>query len=225
MVSLTGCASKEPITSQTSQSTQTQGQQTQSVQPTKPDQPAQPAKTWSSPPAMQIYPKKPYHAIIHTNLGDISIKLFSENAPNTVNNFTFLARNAFYDGLKFHRVIKNFMIQTGDPLTKDTSKEMSWGTGGPGYTIKDELTGNEKYPFGTVAMANTGAPNSGGSQFFIISAAGGYPLPPSYTVFGKVTKGLDVVDKIQNVSTTGNEGTPPNKPQQDIIIQKVTVSE
>jgi peptidylprolyl isomerase len=164
--------------------------------------------------------KKYTSATITTNKGVIEIT-FNEKTPKTVANFAKLATSNFYNGIRFHRVIKNFMIQAGDPLTKDTTKEAAWGTGGPGYTIADELNGSESYALGTVAMANTGQPNSGGSQFFIVTANPSVPLPPSYTVFGKVTKGIETALLIQNVETTGDRGNPANKPLQDVIIEKV----
>ena len=154
------------------------------------------------------------HAIITTNKGVIEIDLATDK-PLAVGNFQKLVTSNFYDGVRFHRVIKGFMIQAGDPLSKDLTKKASWGTGGPGYTFNDELTGTETYPQGTLAMANAG-PNTNGSQFFIVTAASGAPLPPSYTVFGKVTKGLDVALAIENVQTDASD-----KPLQDVIIQNV----
>jgi cyclophilin family peptidyl-prolyl cis-trans isomerase len=109
------------------------------------------------------------------------------------------------------------MIQAGDPQSKDLTKKSLWGTGGPGYKFDDELSGNETYPQGTVAMANAG-PNTNGSQFFIVTASPAAPLPPSYTVFGKVTKGLDVALKIENVKTE-----TADRPVNDVIIEKVSV--
>lgn len=160
-------------------------------------------------------------ATITTNKGVIEIA-FATNTPNTVKNFGTLANNKFYEGIRFHRVIKDFMIQAGDPLSKDPSQVAAWGTGGPGYKFNDELTGSEKYSLGTVAMANSG-PNTNGSQFFIVTANPGVGLPPNYTVFGKVTKGIEVALAIQNVKTTGDAGSPANKPLEDVIIEKVEV--
>jgi cyclophilin family peptidyl-prolyl cis-trans isomerase len=164
--------------------------------------------------------KKYTSAVITTNKGVIEIT-FNEKTPKTVANFTKLATSRFYDNVRFHRVIKDFMIQVGDPLTKDKTKETQWGTGGPGYTIADELNGSELYALGAVAMANTGQPNSGGSQFFIVTANPSVPLPPTYTVFGKVTKGIETALLIQNVQTTGDRGNPANKPIEDVIIEKI----
>lgn len=155
-------------------------------------------------------------ALLTTNKGTIEIT-FEKNTPLTVKNFTTLALKDYYSGVRFHRVIKNFMIQTGDPLSKDLANQAMWGTGGPGYKFNDELTGKEQYPLGTVAMANAG-PNTNGSQFFIVTANPGYPLPPSYTVFGHVTKGIETALAIQEVNTN-----PSDRPLEDIIIQKVEV--
>ncbi|MEK7582004.1 MAG: peptidylprolyl isomerase [Patescibacteria group bacterium] len=155
------------------------------------------------------------NVIIKTNKGDIEIELFGDKAPNTVANFKKLASEGFYDGIKFHRVIKGFMIQGGDPLSKDESKRALWGTGGPGYQFADELTGQEKYPQGTFAMANAG-PNTNGSQFFIVTASPEAPLPPAYTVFGKVVNGMNVALNIEKVETAPNE-----QPLENIVIEKV----
>jgi len=144
-------------------------------------------------------------AVIHTSMGAMTVKLLPSDAPKTVENFTKLSREGFYSGVKFHRVIKGFMNQTGDPLTKDDSMADRWGTGNPGYRFEDEIDPSSAlyergYKRGVVAMANSG-PNTNGSQFFIMAAD--YPLPPSYTIFGEVTEGLDVVAAINNVETDG----------------------
>lgn len=158
-------------------------------------------------------------AILHTNMGDITFT-FASDKPNTTSNFIKLASSGFYNGVKFHRVIQGFMIQTGDPLSKDDSQKNAWGTGGPGYKFADELTGQEKYNIGTVAMANSG-PNTNGSQFFIMTSD--VPLPPSYTVFGKVEIGQDVADKISKVKTNGSSqmGTGNDRPIDSVIINSV----
>ncbi len=155
-------------------------------------------------------------ATITTNKGAIEIT-FEKNTPITVEKFGTLAASDFYSGVRFHRVIKDFMIQTGDPNSKDIVKQGEWGMGGPGYKFNDELTGNEQYPLGTVAMANSG-PNTNGSQFFIVTANPGYPLPPNYTVFGHVTKGIETVLAIQAVKTGQSD-----RPLEDIIIEKMEV--
>jgi Peptidyl-prolyl cis-trans isomerase (rotamase) - cyclophilin family len=215
MMSLIGCTKTQPPAS-----SQTQGQQNQSVQSNEPNQTKQPTnhKTWSSPPEMQIDQNKPYHAIIHTNFGDISIKLFPEDAPKTVNNFIFLARNHFYDGLKFHRVIKNFMIQTGDPNGN--------GTGGPGYKFADELSTKHTYAPGVVAMANSG-PNTNGSQFFIGSGSDVSNLNqnPDYTIFGQVDGGMTVVDKIASVRVGPNSSGEVSLPLESVTMNSVDIQE
>ncbi len=155
--------------------------------------------------------------IIKTNMGEIEVELNLEKTPNTAENFKKLASSGFYDGVRFHRVIKDFMIQTGDPQSKDLSQKAYWGTGGPGYKFADEISGDEKYTVGTLAMANSG-PNTNGSQFFIVTAQPGYPLPASYTVFGKVTKGLDNALKINEVQTDGSD-----RPIKDVIINSIVV--
>lgn len=146
------------------------------------------AQQWSSPPAMQIDPEKSYKVSMDTTQGTIEIELFPEYAPKTVNNFVFLAREGFYDGVTFHRVISNFMIQGGDPT--------GTGRGGPGYRFEDEFDGNPlRHETGVLSMANAG-PNTNGSQFFITHGPQPH-LDNRHTVFGKVTKGQDVVDAIR----------------------------
>ena len=132
-------------------------------------------------------------------------------APNTVNNFVFLAAHHYYDGVIFHRIIKGFMCQGGDPT--------GTGTGGPGYKFADELPAPGRYEVGSVAMANAG-PNTNGSQFFVVSGPSGVRLPPQYSLFGKVVKGLDVLAQMESVPTG-----PRDKPQQDLVIQSVTITE
>jgi cyclophilin family peptidyl-prolyl cis-trans isomerase len=161
-------------------------------------------------------PQKAVSATVTTNYGTIEFS-FATSAPMAVENFSKLAQSGFYNGVRFHRVIKDFMIQGGDPLSKEADKKAQWGTGGPGYKFNDELTGQEQYTLGTVAMANAG-PNTNGSQFFIVTANPGVPLPPSYTVFGHVTKGIETALKIQEVQTD-----PSDRPLQDVIIEKVDI--
>lgn len=143
---------------------------------------------WNTPPAMQIDPQRNYSCTIETARGNIEIKLFGAEAPLTVNNFVFLAREGFYDGVSFHRVINNFMIQGGDPT--------GTGRGGPGYRFADEFAGNpHKHETGSLSMANAG-PGTNGSQFFICHGPQPH-LNGRHTVFGRVTSGQDVVDAIQ----------------------------
>lgn len=159
---------------------------------------------------------------LKTSMGDISFETYDQDAPKTAQNFIDLANKKFYDGILFHRVIKGFMDQTGDPLTKDASKQNLWGTGGPGYKFADELDPNtpsykQGYVKGVVAMANSG-PNTNGSQFFIMAAD--YPLDHNYTIFGKVVAGQEVVDAINNVPTDSND-----RPLTPVKILSVTVGD
>ncbi|MEK9167888.1 MAG: peptidylprolyl isomerase [Patescibacteria group bacterium] len=153
-------------------------------------------------------------AIIKTNMGDIEVEFFVEKAPLTVTNFTGLADIGFYDGTKFHRVIKDFMIQSGDPLSKDDTKEAEWGTGGPGYAFKDEIN-DEKLVRGAIAMANSG-PNTNGSQFFIVTAQATPWLDGKHTVFGKVVGGMDVVLAISGVATETGD-----RPVEPVVVEKI----
>lgn len=146
------------------------------------------AQQWNTPPEMAIDPKKSYRATIQTDRGDIEIQLYPEHAPKTVNNFVFLAQQGFYNGTLFHRVIANFMVQGGDPT--------GTGRGGPGYKFGDEFQGNPlRHETGVLSMANAG-PGTNGSQFFITHAPQPH-LDGKHTVFGKVTKGQDVVNAIR----------------------------
>ena len=160
--------------------------------------------------------KKYMNATLHTNYGDITIQFLDKGVPNTVANFIKLAGTHFYDGVKFHRVIKGFMIQGGDPLTKDDSQKSLWGTGGPGYTFNDELSADNHDDLGTIAMANSG-PNTNGSQFFINVAANNF-LDTKHVVFGKVTAGMDVVMKISETKTDSND-----RPIDPVIINSITL--
>ncbi len=145
-------------------------------------------KQWKTAPEMQIDPKKKYFATIETDRGNIEIELFPQHAPKTVNNFVFLAREGFYDGVSFHRVISDFVIQGGDPTGS--------GRGGPGYNFEDETRNNPlKHETGVLSMANAG-PNTNGSQFFITHSPQPH-LNGKHTVFGKVDKGMDVVNSIR----------------------------
>ena len=150
------------------------------------------AASWTKPPALAIDPTKTYDITMETTKGTIELRLDAEHAPNTVNNFVFLAREGFYDGVSFHRVIKNFMVQGGDPTGS--------GMGGPGYKFDCETRNNPlKHEAKVISMANAG-PNTNGSQFFITHAPQPH-LNGKHTVFGKVTKGADVVDAIAQGDT------------------------
>jgi peptidyl-prolyl cis-trans isomerase B (cyclophilin B) len=147
-----------------------------------------PTKQWNNPPAMQIDPKGVYLATVETERGNIELELYPEHAPKTVNNFVFLAGEGFYDGVVFHRVIANFVVQGGDPT--------GTGSGGPGYRFEDEVKGNPlKHETGVISMANAG-PNTNGSQFFITHSSQSH-LNGRHTVFGKVVDGMDVVQAIR----------------------------
>ena len=174
------------------------------------EQITQPPASEPTPP-MTINAEMKYNAIISTDKGDIEVELFASEAPITVNNFVYLSRKGFYNGIIFHRVIKNFMIQTGDPLGN--------GSGGPGYAFEDEISKGRAFDkSGMLAMANSG-PNTNGSQFFITHTATPW-LNGHHTIFGKVTKGMDVVNTIATTQTSEND-----KPAVDINISKITINE
>lgn len=166
------------------------------------------AKKYSSPPDLTIDLDTDYSATLHTSLGDITIEFLAAEAPITTNNFLFLAKDGYYDGVIFHRIVPGFVIQGGDPT--------GTGSGGPGYTFRDELDGNGKYSRGMVAMANAG-PSTNGSQFFVCLDDLG--LPHSYSIFGRVTDGMDVVDTIAALPT-GSQDRPTKPP----VINSVTIA-
>ena len=168
-----------------------------------------PYQQWSVPPVLEIDPKKTYTAVLHTDKGDITIKLYAEKTPKTVNNFIFLSRQGFYDGTIFHRVIADFMVQGGDPT--------GTGTGGPGYRFADEFQTNLRHDKpGILSMANAG-PNTNGSQFFITHVATPW-LDNKHSVFGQVTDGFDALFSI-----------PPRDPSKrdapSVKLQSVTILE
>ena len=165
---------------------------------------------FSAPPEMGIDPAKRYSATMETSMGTLVIALDPIAAPKTVNNFVFLALNHYYDGVIFHRIINGFVCQGGDPE--------GTGRGGPGYRFEDELPKPGKYQIGSLAMANAG-PNTNGSQFFIISGPSGVSLPPAYSLFGQVVKGLDIVDMMQKVPTGAGD-----RPKDDVVIKSVTIA-
>ncbi|GED72730.1 hypothetical protein BRE01_64320 [Brevibacillus reuszeri] len=208
------------------ESPEAQPTQPQKPKDTTPAHPAPPGK-YSAYPAMTIDQSKKYEATISTNMGDIKVELFAKDAPKAVNNFVFLAKDKFYDDIKFHRIIKDFMIQTGDPSSKGSDTTMASGIGGPGYTFEDELNNGHKYETGVVAMANAGK-NTNGSQFFIGSGKDveGLENSPNYTIFGKVTGGLDIVQKIAGTKVKANPQTGEQSvPEQTIKINTVTITE
>ncbi|MDD3678985.1 MAG: peptidylprolyl isomerase [Patescibacteria group bacterium] len=166
--------------------------------------------TYSAPPGMQININKEYIANFETSMGDFSVKLFPKEAPKTVNNFVVLSRDGFYNGLTFHRIIKDFMIQGGDPSGD--------GTGGPGYSFEDEIN-NIKLVRGVLAMANSG-PNTNGSQFFIVTAEATDWLDGKHTAFGEVIKGLDIVMAIEKIETGEND-----IPKNQVVIKSIAIEE
>lgn len=180
--------------------------------------PASERKTWKQAPEMKINLEKKYVATLKTSLGDIKVELFAKDTPKTVNNFVFLARENFYNGTIFHRIIKDFMIQGGDPL--------GTGEGDPGYSFNDELPAKSSYEAGIMAMANAG-PNTQGSQFFICNGEKAKKLDsrPNYTQFGKVIEGMDVVLKISSVEVGPNFSGEVSQPKVPPVLQSVTIEE
>ncbi|MBL0388458.1 peptidylprolyl isomerase [Tumebacillus sp. ITR2] len=176
------------------------------------------AKHYANPPVMSLDTSKDYSAVVDTNKGTFKIHLDFSDAPLTVNNFVFLARDHYYDHVKFHRIVESFMIQAGDPTAT--------GSGGPGYTFQDELSPTKHYVPGTVAMANAG-PNTNGSQFFIGTGDDVKNLDryPNYTVFGEVTDGMDVVHAIAATPVTESRYGEVSQPIEDVVINTVTIEE
>ena len=155
---------------------------------------------------------------IETNMGVMEFELYDSQAPVTTDNFKKLINEGFYDGVRFHRVIKDFMVQTGDPLSKDVSKQAMWGTGGSDDVIKDEFVPELRHDKkGLLSMANSG-PNTGSSQFFITLVPTPW-LDDKHAIFGAIISGEDVLDKIGNVQTEG-----PDRPVEDVIIEKISIS-
>ncbi|MEX2461337.1 MAG: peptidylprolyl isomerase [Paenibacillaceae bacterium] len=173
-------------------------------------------KSWTSPPAMSIDVNKTYCAVVQTSKGSFTLELFAKDAPKTVNNFVFLAKNNFYDGIIFHRIIETFMIQTGDPT--------GTGRGGPGYKFEDELTSPYKYVEGIVAMANSG-PNTNGSQFFINTVDNTQNLGNLYSIFAKVAVGMDTVKKIAATPVEAGADGNISSPTEKVTIDSVQIVE
>ena len=167
-------------------------------------------KQFEAEPAMGIDAAKRYTAVMETSKGSMTIVLDPIGAPRTVNSFVFLARNGFYDGVVFHRIIPGFVVQGGDPT--------GTGRGGPGYKFADELPAPGRYEVGSLAMANSG-PDTNGSQFFIISGSDGVRLPPSYSLFGKVISGLETVAALDAAGSGGGS------PKERVHIESVTITE
>jgi peptidyl-prolyl cis-trans isomerase B (cyclophilin B) len=158
----------------------------------------------------------PEVAVIATSEGTMVVQFWTDAAPKTIANFKKLAKSGFYDGTYFHRVIRGFMIQGGDPLTKDASHEAAWGSGGPGYTIDDEFN-DHSHARGVISMAHTGAPNSGGCQFFICHGDPTF-LDHKYSTFGKLVTGDDVLEKIATTPTH-----PPDRPNKKMEIISIKI--
>ena len=175
-----------------------------------PDGSSEKRQRFDAAPPMIIDPAKTYTATMVTSQGTMELVLDPLAAPTTVNSFVFLARWHYYDGVIFHRIIPGFVLQGGDPT--------GTGTGGPGYKFADELPRPGRYELGTLAMANAG-PNTNGSQFFVISGPDGMRLPPAYSLFGKVVKGLDVVAAINDL------GSGSGTPRERVVIESVTITE
>ena len=167
-------------------------------------------QTFDGPPPMCIDPEKRYSAEMVTSKGRMVIALDPIGAPNTVNNFVYLARYHYFDGIVFHRIIPGFVLQGGDPT--------GTGRGGPGYRFADELPSAGRYELGSLAMANAG-PDTNGSQFFVISGPQGIRLPPQYALFGQIIDGLEVVAVIDAI------GTGSGTPSEDVTIESVTITE
>jgi peptidyl-prolyl cis-trans isomerase B (cyclophilin B) len=160
-------------------------------------------------------------AVFKTSEGEMVAEFWSDVAPNTVENFKKLAKAGFYDGTAFHRIIKGFMAQGGDPLTKDPSKESMWGTGDPGYKIKAEFN-EKKHVRGVLSMARSADPDSAGSQFFLCFGPA-TALDNKYTAFGKIIKGDAVLDKLANVPVTQNAAGENSKPVSRVALESVKI--
>jgi peptidyl-prolyl cis-trans isomerase B (cyclophilin B) len=160
-------------------------------------------------------------AVIKTSEGDMVVQFWTDAAPNTVENFKKLVRQGFYDGTIFHRIVKEFMIQGGDPNSKDPAKENSYGQGGPGYNIKAEFN-DHSHDRGVISMARGPDPDSAGSQFFICLAPV-HRLDHQYTTFGKLIKGQDVLEKIGDIPVTKNSMGEPSKPTKRVVIESIKI--
>jgi cyclophilin family peptidyl-prolyl cis-trans isomerase len=173
---------------------------------------------FAAEPKMCIDVAKKYVAVMETSKGNMTFDLDPKRAPKTVNSFVFLARQHYFEGIKFHRVVPDFVLQGGDPFSISDGADGPVGTGGPGYEFADELPKPGEYKVGSLVMANAG-PNTNGSQFFIVSGANGVTLPPNYALFGQLSDGQPTVDAIGALAVTDG---PPSEP---VIIKKVTITE
>ena len=173
---------------------------------------------FAAEPKMCIDVAKKYVAVMETSKGNMTFDLDPKRAPKTVNSFVFLARQHYFEGIKFHRVVPDFVLQGGDPFSIADGADGPVGTGGPGYEFADELPQPGEYKVGSLVMANSGA-NTNGSQFFIVSGPNGVTLPPNYALFGQLSDGQPTVDAIGALAVTDG---PPSEP---VIINKVTITE
>jgi len=208
---LSACGTKPAENSNAAGGAQQPAAQQQTPAPAK-------KKSWTSPPEMKIDQNKTYQATVTTSKGTFKIDLFAKEAPKTVNNFVFLAKEGFYNDVVFHRIMQSFMVQTGDPE--------GTGMGGPGYKFQDELSKKYKYEPGIVAMANAG-PNTNGSQFFICTGEDSKNLnmQPNYTIFGKISEGMDVVNKIAATPVKEDARGEASVPTEKVTIQSVSITE
>ena len=189
--------------------------------PPPPPMPANPPQTKpsaTSMPNQDDLASKFSQALIKTNQGDITLKFYADKSPKTVNNFLNLANDGFYDNTRFHRVINDFMIQGGDPLSKDIANKDRWGTGDPGYKFADEFN-DQPLQKGSLAMANSG-PNTNGSQFFIVTKDFTPWLDGKHTNFGYVSEGLDIVEKIEALPLDSRD-----RPREDVIVESISLIE
>ena len=202
-------AATDPVTSDPATSDPATSEVVSTVECPPAEGVTEPVQQFDSAPPTCLDPGATYQAIVTTNMGEFTIDLDAEAAPQTVNNFVFLARNLYYDDTPCHRIITDFVVQCGDPT--------GTGTGGPGYEFADELPAEGAYQLGSIAMANSG-PDTNGSQFFIITGEQGVALPPSYSLFGQVTEGLDTT--VAALAATGSASGTPTEPVQ---IQSVRI--
>lgn len=207
-----GEATPTPISGAAAMTPTAQGSIADAATPTAQQGTGEPMQ-WNQPPAMQLEAGKDYYARLTTSKGVMVVDLNESDAPNTVNNFVFLASQGYYTNVPFHRIISGFMVQTGDPT--------GTGRGGPGYRFADEPI-TKDYTRGTLAMANSG-PNTNGSQFFICHADLSGRLPKNYTIFGQVTEGLDVLDAIASVPVRASAGGELSSPVDPVTLESVEI--
>ncbi len=188
------------------------------AQPNAPQEETKKKLQWDNPPEMTIDPSKKYKATFQTSKGSFTVELFADTAPKTVNNFVFLAKEGFYEGVTFHRIVPGYIIQSGDPT--------GTGMGSPGYQFEDELGGGRKYETGIVAMANSMKADTNGSQFFICTGENSKALnsQPNFTIFGKVIEGMDNVLKIDAVPTKRDARGELSKPTEQVTIDSITIA-